>query len=175
VLIEDVALGKTVVLVDTNVIIEAVRTGTWNALTGALIVETVKECEEEALRGDAGMSGYVPVTPADLMRMKQIHVVSEVERAAYFLADPDAVGLDKGEQDLFAHAWSRAQAGDLVWILCTADKAAIRAAVRIRLEDSLFALEQVCGEIGARPRGSFRSQHEASFLSRHRTEYKLAR
>jgi hypothetical protein len=30
------------VLLDTNVIVEAVRTGTWTALVGGLIVETVR-------------------------------------------------------------------------------------------------------------------------------------
>jgi hypothetical protein len=36
----------TVVLVDTNVIIEAIRTRCWNALTGGLRVETVAECRD---------------------------------------------------------------------------------------------------------------------------------
>lgn len=44
----------TVVLVDTNVVMEAVRTHCWNAMAGGLWVETVEECREEALRGDRG-------------------------------------------------------------------------------------------------------------------------
>ena len=35
------------VLADTNVIIEAHRTGTWAALVGAFVVETVEDCVAE--------------------------------------------------------------------------------------------------------------------------------
>ena len=40
-----------VVLVDTNVIIEAHRTGTWAALAGAYAVETVEDCVTETQTG----------------------------------------------------------------------------------------------------------------------------
>ena len=39
------------VLVDTNVILEAHRTGTWRALTGGYRVETVEECVTETQTG----------------------------------------------------------------------------------------------------------------------------
>ena len=40
-----------VVLVDTNVIIEAHRSGTWAALVGAYRVETVEDCVTETQTG----------------------------------------------------------------------------------------------------------------------------
>ena len=48
-----------VVLVDTNIIIESVRTGCWNALTTHFKVETVEKCCEEARTGEAHRPGYV--------------------------------------------------------------------------------------------------------------------
>jgi hypothetical protein len=155
------------------VIIEAVRTGTWNALTGAVLVETVKECEEEAARGDSTRPSYVAVSPSDLARLHAVHPVSDAERADYLLADPDAVGMDPGEQDLFAHAFQRNKRGDDVWVLCSADKASIRAAIRIAVSDQLRSLEAVCNVIGARPRHAFKAHHEERFLAAHRTEYLL--
>lgn len=172
-LIDDTPLNRTVVLVDTNVIIEAVRTGTWNALTGALLVQTVAECREEALRGDARAAGYVEVAEADLARLDAVHPVSETERAAYLLSDPGAVGLDRGEQDLFAHAFARLSGGDRVWILCSGDIAAIAAATRSKIEDNLYALEAICSVIGARPSSRFREPHLSTFLSRYRTQFRL--
>lgn len=166
-------LPQTVVLVDTNVIIEAVRTGTWNALTGAVLVETVKECEEEASRGDSTRPSYVAVSAADLARLHAVHPVSVTERAEYILADPDAIGMDRGEQDLFAHAYQRKKRGDEVWVLCSSDKAAIRAAIRIAVSDQLRSLEAVCGAIGARPKQAFKPHHEERFLSNYRTQYLL--
>ena len=79
------------VLIDTNVIIEAVRTGCWAAITGQLQVETVEACRLEVLGGtSATISGYVPVSENDLHRLASIHAVSGVARAA-FKAPPVAV------------------------------------------------------------------------------------
>ena len=45
------AKRQEVVLVDTNVIIEAHRTGAWAALAGAYAVETVEDCVTETQTG----------------------------------------------------------------------------------------------------------------------------
>lgn len=173
-LIPGVSLRKTVILVDTNVVIEAVRTGTWNALTGAAKVETVEECRDEMRRGDDGTRpGYVAVSATDLHRLSAVHAVSQRERAEYLLVDPDAVAMDPGEQDLFAHVYQRAKAGDDVWVLCSSDKAAIRAAVRIAIADQLTSLEAACAATGARPKQPLKTQHKELFLSKYRTEYLL--
>ena len=41
-----------IVLVDTMIVIEAVDTSCWNAITGQKRVVTVQECEDELRRGD---------------------------------------------------------------------------------------------------------------------------
>lgn len=65
--------GPPTLLVDTNVIIEAVRTGCWRAITGRMNVETVETCINECLRGDAGRSGYVIVSEEELNRLSRVH------------------------------------------------------------------------------------------------------
>lgn len=172
-LITGISLRKTVVLVDTNVIIEAVRTGTWNALTGAVCVQTVEECRDEARRGDATRPAYVPVSVADLDRLHKVHAVSIRERAEYLLADQEATSMDPGERDLFAHAYRRTKAGDDVWVLCSSDKASIRAAIRIAVSDQLTSLEAACNAVGVRPNKPLRAHHQELFLSKYRTEYLL--
>jgi len=52
-----------IVLVDTNIIIEAFRARCWKALTAYYRVETVEKCYEEALTGDRLRPGYVEVEP----------------------------------------------------------------------------------------------------------------
>ena len=172
-LIGGVSLRKTVVLLDTNVIIEAVRTGAWNALTGAVCVETVEECRDEARRGDATRPAYVPVSDADLHRLHAVHSVSTRDRAEYLLADPEAAAMDPGEQDLFAHAYQRAKDGDEVWVLCSSDKASIRAAVRLAIADQLKSLEAACKAVGVWPKEPLRPHHLELFLSKYRSEYLL--
>lgn len=172
-MLDDTPLNQTVILVDTNVIIEAVRTATWNRLTGALLVETVRECRDEAERGDPTSFGYVVVSPADLGRLHRVHDVTQGELAEYLLEDAGASGLDAGEQQLFAHAFQRAKRGDAVWVLCSADKAAIRAAVRAKIHEQLRSLEEIGDAVGARPASPYKRHFETRFLAKYRTEYLL--
>jgi hypothetical protein len=106
-LLADVPLNETVVLVDTCTIIEAVRTDVWNRLTGAVRVETVEKCREEALAGDTASFGYIVVSSDDLQRIRTVHAVSQLDVDQYLAHDPDAVDMDEGEQMLFAHAFAR--------------------------------------------------------------------
>jgi hypothetical protein len=51
-----------IVLMDTNVIIEAHRTKCWGAVENAFKVETVEKCCEEAATGDKRRADYVVIT-----------------------------------------------------------------------------------------------------------------
>jgi putative addiction module component (TIGR02574 family) len=93
------------VLVDTNVIIEAVRTGCWRAITGQLEIETVEACASEALAGShSHIRGYVTVTRDELSRLQVVHAVTPAAQAAFKLTYGDADSLDQGEHDLLAFA-----------------------------------------------------------------------
>jgi hypothetical protein len=159
-----------VLLVDTNVIIEAVRTGCWRAVTGHMTVETVEVCKEESGRGNADRAGYVVVSAEELSRIARVHPVSGVERAALALDYPEAAGMDAGERDLFAHAKGRQ---DEHWMLCSPDKASIRAAVSLGWADRLRSLGALVHQLGARPRPSLKTHFEESWLSHWRTHFLL--
>ncbi|MBO4123014.1 hypothetical protein J5T34_19995 [Cupriavidus gilardii] len=45
-------MAKVRVFVDTNIILEAFRTGCWAAICERYAIETVEKCVEEALTGD---------------------------------------------------------------------------------------------------------------------------
>lgn len=168
-------LESTVVLVDTNVIIEAVRTKCWKAITGGLRVETVAECRDEARRGDRHRTGYVAVTEEDLDRLAVVHPVDDLERAMFGLGYPEAQNMDAGERDLFAHAYGRAARGDGVWILCSADKAAVRAAVALGWKDQLQALGVLVSTVGARVSAPLAEHFGERWLSDFRTACLLGR
>ena len=159
------------VLIDTNAIIEAVRTGCWSAITGQLRVETAEACRLEAVSGTPGtIPGYVPITEDDLQRFASIHAVDGVVQAAFKLSYPDADGLDPGEHDLLAHAHSRS---DQVWVVCSPDKASIRAAVALGFGDRLCSLEELVTAVGARPRLSLRGHFRTEWLASFRTKVRL--
>ncbi|MEQ8329908.1 MAG: hypothetical protein RH859_05515 [Longimicrobiales bacterium] len=153
--------SATAYLLDTNGIIEAVRVGVWNALSGGLSLETVEECVAGCRRGDALSGGYVSVGPGDLARLDAVHPVSDEARARLLLAT-DASALDAGELDLYAHALGRP---DPDWRICSPDHASVRVGVSLTWADRLVSLEELIDVVGARPRPPLRRHFSASWLS----------
>lgn len=150
------------------IVIEAVRTGCWNAIAGQLPVATVTTCENELLRGDAARRSYVAVTPEDLARM-QIHELDRGASAAFRLMYPDSDGLDEGERDLLAHASTRTDD----FQVCSCDKAAVRAAFVLGWLDRVVSLEEVAARCGARPSPALKQQFTTARLSEWRTKLQL--
>ena len=54
-------MAKTRVFIDTNIIIEAFRTGCWTAICNKFDIETVDKCIEEALTGNHDDPGHVHI------------------------------------------------------------------------------------------------------------------
>lgn len=135
-----------IVLVDTNVIIEAIRTNCWAALTGYYQVETVEKCVEEARSGDAYRPDYIKVADRDLRERLIAHGVSSGELARLIVREPLAEGLDAGEKHLWAHALTRTDA----WIATTADASAVRIAMKLGWGDRLVSLEELLHGCGAK-------------------------
>lgn len=160
-----------VYLLDTNVILEAVRTSTWNAITGGLTIETVEACRDECLRGDTFSAGYVNVSMKDLSRTAAIHTVSSNELADLLLRE-GASGLDEGERDLLAHALGRPQV-EVFWV-CSPDRAALRFAVQEGLQDKLVSLEALVTQVGGRPKPGLRSHFSTRWLATEKTRALLS-
>ena len=160
------------VLVDTNIIIEAVRTGCWNALTTHFSVQTVEKCCEEARTGEGRRPGYVEVSEKMLREKLTAHRVTEAELAVLSLRDAEAFRLDAGERHLWAHATGRADA----WIACCCDQAAINVAVRLDWGERIVSLEELAGAAGARQAvRQLKAQFTAERLSVWRTAALLRR
>lgn len=156
-------------LVDTNVIIEAVRTRLWKALTGSRQIETVEECRDETQRGNPHRPGYVTVSKDDLDRLGRIHNVTGLEVATLHANYADAMDMDKGERELLAHALSRLTAGDSLWVVCSPDKAMVRAMVKLGWEEQIHSLEALAETVGTRPSVSILTQFGKRWLSDFRT------
>ncbi len=160
------------VLVDTNIIIEAVRTGCWNALSTYFSVQTVEKCCEEARTGEARRPGYVEVSEKILREKLTVHRVSDTELAALSVRDAETFRLDAGERHLWAHAAGRTDA----WIACCCDQAAINIAVRLDWGDRLVSLEELVGAAGARQAArQLKAQFASERLSAWRTAALLRR
>ena len=94
------------VLVDTNTIIEAHRTGTWPALSGGYRIETVEECVTETQTGFQRRRREETIVAKELRAsMASVHAVGDRERAELAVRVPD-IWLDEGEACLWAHVVS---------------------------------------------------------------------
>lgn len=159
--------GSTVLL-DTNVVIEAVRINRWKAIAGGLTLETVKECESEMYSGKRWQLETL-IPPELSSDFSAIHEVTEDERAVLYARSSKALSIDAGERDLLAHALSRGNSG--VWVLASPDKAAIGAAVEAGIADQLVSLEEILQCVGIAT--SVRDHFKSNWLRHERTKARL--
>lgn len=136
-----------IVLVDTNIVIEAVRTRSWNALTSCFTLETVAKCQEEARSGDPMRRDYVPIDDKALGGLGKVHPVTPLELMSLAVTLPTADEMDAGERELFAHALARKDA----WVATCADRAALLAAFKLGWMDRMVSLEALAHFAGAKP------------------------
>ena len=137
-----------VVLVDTNVIIEAHRTASWGALVGGYGVETVEDCVTETQTGYQERARDQWIEAAALRdSLAAVHEVSDRERAELAIR-VGGIALDCGEESLWAHALGRSGA----WFLSGPDRASVRAGVRLGFRERLVSLEELLTAAGHRPR-----------------------
>lgn len=141
--------GAAPVLVDTNVILEAHRTGCWRALRGGRRLETVETCVIETQTGAQNRRPEQRIDEAALRAdLKAVHEVTKAERAGALARDTFLMRLDAGELDLWCHALARPDA----WVLCGPDTTSLRLGVRLGMADRLVALEGLLETVGHRPK-----------------------
>ena len=156
------ARHQGVVLVDTNVILEAHRTRSWRALTGGYRVETVEDCIAETQTGFQRRRPELQIDATELRgSLKTVHPVGDRERADLAVRI-SGIELDKGEASLWSHALTRSDA----WVLCGPDKASLRCGVRLGFRERLASLEGLLDDAGHRSRSALRPAYTMRWLKR---------
>ena len=149
-----------VVLVDTNVIIEAHRTAAWAALAGAYRVETVEDCVTETQTGYQQRPREQWIDVGDLRdSLVAVHEVEDRERAELALS-VGSIALDRGEESLWAHALGRSGA----WFLSGPDRASLRAGVRLGFRDRLVSVEELLDAVGHRLRTALKRAYTKKWM-----------
>ncbi len=132
-------------LVDTNVILECHRTGSWRALTSRYTTETVEECVKETQTGFQNRNPEQQIDEGDLRKsLTAVWTVSEHDLAVATIHEPRISHLDPGELHLWAHALTRQDA----WILCGPDKASMRVGAALGFKARIVSLERLLLDIG---------------------------
>lgn len=143
-------MTKPRVFVDTNVILEAFRTGCWSAICEHFEIETVEKCIEEAQTGDSAEPGRINVPSDEFVDgLSARHVVTKRELANFALTHPSCQTLDDGELHLLAWLFANGLLSKVMVLLSTADKAAIVETGRLNSLDALVSLEHLAQHSGA--------------------------
>jgi hypothetical protein len=130
--------GQTV-LVDTNVLIEAHRTGCLAALSNHFALHTVEKVLEETQTGAQNRMPEQTIALASLKyQLRHVAIITDVQRAEFALSNP-GVELDPGERDLIIYAQSLCQQN--IWFLNSPDVASVRYAHHRNWLDRLVSLE----------------------------------
>ena len=154
-----------IVLVDTNVIIEAHRVRSWDAVTGWFSVETVDECAVEAGSGDSRKCGYVFVDVKQLRKKIMVHKVERKIVLAAELTNERFSELDPGEKELLAFAIQYEKA----WLLCSPDRACMGLMHELSFLNRLVSLETMQRKAGLNKQ--LRENFTEKWLKKRRTEF----
>lgn len=142
-------MQKIRVFADTNVILEAFRTGCWTAICSHFAIETVEKCVEETLTGNPGDPRHVSVPPTDLHGgLAGRHPVTRKELASLVLAHPSCATLDDGEKHLLAWLLANKLLPSATIVVTTADKAALVASHGLGWLDCAVSLEDLARKSG---------------------------
>lgn len=143
------------VFVDTNVILECHRIGSWRALTGGYRLETVEQCVRETQSGAQRRRREQRIGKEKLTeRFAAVHSVGD-RKLAELAIRTLGIHLDEGERALWAHVIGR----DDDWVFCGPDAASLRCGVRLGFRDRFRSLEGLLEDMGHRPRSPLRGHY----------------
>lgn len=159
--------GKSHVLVDTMVIIEAHRVKCWRALVGHYRLDTVSKCIEECETGNQRYRNKVEVDTAALIRELGPKSPSQADMNRMIVKCSEAWKLGAGERHLGAYALTLVEP----FQICSPDKEFIRVCFVLGILDSFISLEELAVAAGARVQ--LRENFTKRFMEKVRTDIKL--
>ncbi|WP_025869227.1 hypothetical protein [Methylobacillus glycogenes] len=154
-----------IVLIDTNVIIEAHRAVCWKPLSHHFQLHTVSKVIEET------QTGFQNRNPEQLIEINELkssfaHIESiETSRVIAFDLEVGEVGLDDGEKALIIYAQSLKQP---VWYLNSPDLAAVRYMSQQGWQDRLVSLESMLKHLKHRSKNPLKNNYTEAWLSQAR-------
>jgi hypothetical protein len=163
------ATPKRIVYADTNAIIEATRTGCLKAILNHYDVRTVEEVRKESFHIPKVKKSFVKVDEALFRSQVNVSSVNDAEILRAAVKAPGLMALDKGERDLLAHVANMEDPD--VWVLTTADRAAVRTACALGMDSRLVSLEELAAGSGHKPK--LNEWFTKNWLGKVKTEYLL--
>ena len=158
-----------IVLIDTNVILEAHRVCCWKPLSDYFGLYTVDKVIEET---QTGYQNRNPEQTIDVNFLKttfaHIEVINEVQVIAFDLTAEKSIPLDDGEKALIIYAHTL---GKKVWFLNSPDKAAIKYACKMGWSDNLVSLESMTMHLKLKLNQALKQNYTSHWLSQQKFRF----
>lgn len=152
-----------VILVDTNVIIEAHRVSILNEILGSLNLATVCKCIEETQTGAQNRDPRFNIDESLLRARMQIFSPTDEEILLASMQRPGLADVDAGELHLLTQA---NQMNGNVWFVSSPDRHPMRLAIEYGWRDRLVSLEALYRLANANRRVSFRENFTEAWHQR---------
>lgn len=151
------------VLVDTNVIIEAHRVDVLAELIATLNVATVEACVRETQTGAQNRMPHHHIDESLLRQSMTIFSPSadDIFQAAYAISG--LADVDEGELHLLTQAWLLKNS---VWFACSPDRHPMRIAIEYGWRERLVSLERLVLLANKNRRVSLRQQYQEDWHAR---------
>jgi hypothetical protein len=158
-----------IVLIDTNVILEAHRVCCWKALSEYFSLHTVDKVIEET---QTGYQNRKPEQTIDANLLKTtftyIETISELQVIEFDLNAEKSLPLDDGEKALIIYAHTL---GKKVWFLNSPDKAAIKYACKVGWGDNLVSLESMSTHLKLNLKHPLKQNYTSQWLSQEKIRF----
>lgn len=158
-----------IVLIDTNVILEAHRVNCWKALSEFFSLHTVIKVIEET---QTGYQNRKPEQTIDVDNLKttftHIEAISELQVIEFDLKAEKSLPLDDGEKALIIYAHTL---GKEVWFLNSPDKAAIKYACKVGWSDNLVSLESMIRHLSLNLKDPLKQNYTSQWLSQEKLRF----
>ncbi|WP_258807261.1 hypothetical protein [Pseudidiomarina sp. CB1] len=159
------------ILVDTNIIIEAHRTSLLNEMLGCLNLATVEMCVTETETGAQNRDPVQNIDEALIREKMQIFSPSEDEIVMASMELPGLGEVDAGELHLLTQAYLLTD--QKVWFLASPDKHPMRLAIEYGWRERLVSMESVCRSANSRRKLSLRDNFTESWHQAVCTQFAL--
>jgi hypothetical protein len=161
---------RQIVLVDTNVVLEAHQTGCWIPLAQYFALHTVAKVVEETQTGYQNRDPEHWIDETTLRRqLTHVEAITDVQRVTFNMTHGHPT-LDPGERDLLIYAETLTPP---VWLLNSPDMAVVRFAHRMGWIDRLASLGAMSAYLKTRLSRDLRDNYTERWLSGKRTELLL--
>lgn len=157
-----------IVLIDTNVILEAHRVGCWISLSQYFNLHTVEKVIEETQTGFQNRNPEQTIDQALLRKsFNHVQTVTDLQVVEFDMTNTGTL-LDDGEKQLIIYSQT---IKEKVWYLNSPDLASVKYSCQVGSQDRLISLESMIRRLDCKLKNELERNFTESWLSQSKLKF----